>query len=56
MLDDVGCVTDNPGDEYLACRKLYMLPDVPLVFVTRIGGLNQIGAGAYSEKEVHDIL
>jgi len=56
MFNDVGGVTDNPRDEYLAFRKLYMLPHVPLVFVTRIGGFNQIGAGAYPEKEVDDIL
>ena len=56
MFNGIGCVTDNPRNEYLAFRKLYMLPHAPLVLVTRIGGFNQVGAGAYPEKEVHNIL
>ena len=56
MFDDVGGVTDNPGDEYLAFREFYVLPHAPLVFVTDIGGLDQVGTGAYLEKQADDIL
>src|SRR5215467_2531902 len=56
MFDDVGGVTDNPRDEYLALRKFYLLPDAPLVFVARIGCLNQVGAGAYLEQQADNIL
>ena len=56
MFDDVGGMTDNPRHEYLAFWKFYLLPHVPLVFVTRIGSLDQVGAGAYLEKQADDIL
>jgi len=56
MFDDVGGMTDNARDEYLALREFYLLPHAPLVFVSRISGLNQVGAGAYLEKQADDIL
>ena len=56
MFDDVGRMTDNPWDEYLPWRKFYLLPHAPLVLVTRIGGLDQIGGGAYLEQRADDIF
>ena len=46
VLDDVGSVTDYPGNQNLSWRQLNLLPHAPLVLVTRIGGFNQIGSGA----------
>src|SRR5882724_6425096 len=46
MFDDVGGMTDNPRDENLAFREFYLLPHPPLVFMARVGGLDQVGAGA----------
>ena len=56
MFDDVGGMADNPRDEYLAAREFYLLPDAPLVFVSRIGGLDQVGADPYLQQQTDDIL
>ena len=56
MFDDVGGMTDNPRDEYFALRQFYLLPDVPLVFVARVGGLDQVGADPYLQQQTDDIL
>src|SRR5205823_5294241 len=56
MFYDVGGMTDNTRDEYLAWREFYPFPHAPLVFVSRIGGLDQVGARAYVQKQTDDIL
>src|SRR5437773_3661178 len=56
MFDDVGGMTDHARDEDLAFREFYLLPHAPLVFVTRVGGLDQVGAGAYLQKQADDLL
>jgi hypothetical protein len=41
VLHDVGLVVDHPGDEDLALREPDVLPDLPLVLVAGVGGLDQ---------------
>src|SRR5262245_65845947 len=57
-----GCSTKTvewlitPGDERFARRQFGALPHRPFVLVTRIRGLEGIGAGADFQDEVHDVL
>src|SRR5437899_10453292 len=44
LLDAVRRVRDDPGDENLAGRELERLPDVILVLVTRVRGLEREGS------------
>ena len=47
MLDDIAGVTDDPRHERLAVREPHVAPDLPLVFVPRVGGLDRVAAGAH---------
>ena len=44
MLDDVGGVADDAGDQHLARRQLDAFPHPPFMLVARIGALDDIGA------------
>jgi hypothetical protein len=56
MLDDVGGVADDPGNEHFAVRQLGVLPHLPLVLVARIRRLDHVGAGAHLEDEIDNVL
>ena len=55
MFDDVRAVADDAGNQDLAFRQFDVLPDPPFVFVARIGGLDEIGAGADFQNEIDDL-
>ena len=48
MLDQIGGMGDDTGDQRLAFRQLDVFPDPPLVLVPRVGRLERIGAGLYA--------
>jgi hypothetical protein len=52
MLDDVGRVAHNTGNEQLVVRKRNVLPDAPFMLVPRIARLDRIGTGIDAEHEV----
>src|SRR4051794_16581864 len=56
MLNHVGRVADDTGNEYLAVRQLDALPDLPFMLVTGIRRLDHIGAGPHLEDEIDDVL
>ena len=55
MLDIVGCVAQQAGDEDLAVGQLDVLPDPPLVHVSRVGDLEGVGAGVDHEHVRRDL-
>src|SRR5215470_15329500 len=56
VLEDIGCVTDDARNQDLALRQLRILPDLPLVLVADIAGLDHIGLRLHLEQEIDDIL
>ena len=50
MLDDVGGVADDAGDELLAGRQLRGLPHRPFVLVARVGLLDAVGADVHLQQ------
>ena len=55
VLHDVCAVADDSWGQNLAVRQLDVFPDAPFVFVARIGGLDEVGAGADLENQVYDL-
>lgn len=41
VLDNIGGVADHTGNEDLALRKLDLAPDLPLVLMARVTGLDR---------------
>ena len=56
MLDENGGVRNHARYEDFAVRQLNVLPNLPFVFMPRIGGFERIGAGADLQDNVDDIL
>src|SRR5687768_14636924 len=56
MLDDVGLVADDTGDEDLSLRQLYILPDHPLMFVARVGSFDGISLRINAQDHVDDFF
>ena len=56
MLDDVGGVADDAGDQLLAGRQLDALPHRPFVLVARIGLLDAVGADLHLQQQIDDVL
>ena len=56
VLDEIGAMADDAGDEGRAVGQLQILEDPPFVLVTRVGGLNRIAPGIDPENEVNDVL
>src|SRR5579864_9192937 len=54
MLHDICAMADDAGGQDLAFRQLDILPDAPFVFMTWIGGLDEVRAGADLENEIDD--
>ena len=46
MLDHVGRVADDAGQDQLAVGQLDVLPDAPFVLMADVAGLERIGAGS----------
>src|SRR5579862_3325993 len=55
VLDEVGAVADNAGNEDRAVGQLDLLEDAPFVLVARVGGLDRIAAGVDAEDQVDDV-
>ncbi len=56
MFHDIRCMTDHTGDQYSAIRQFGRFPNLPFVFMTRIGGLNGIGPGIYPQNRIDDVF
>ena len=56
MLDDIGGVADDAGNEHLARRQFRALPHAPFVLVARIGAFDDEGADLHAEDEIDDVL
>src|ERR1700686_4101270 len=55
VLDDVRGMGDDPGDDRLALGQPHLGPDLPLVLVARVGGLEGIGAGVDPQHDVNEV-
>ena len=55
VLDDVGGVADDAGQDQLAVGQLGVLPDAPFVLVADVAGLEGVGAGVDLEHDVDDV-
>src|SRR5258708_30478382 len=55
-LDDVGGVADDAWDQHFALWQFNVLPDLPLMFVARIGPFDQKGADIGLHQYVDDVL
>ena len=55
MLDVVGGVGNDAGDEVLAIGQLGGLPDFPFVGVAGVGGLDAVGAGVDAQDDVDNV-
>src|SRR5215469_1358286 len=56
MLDEVGAVADDAGDERCAFGELYFLEDAPFVLVAGVRGLDRIAASAHAEDQIDNVL
>ena len=56
MLDHIGGVADDAGNEHLALRQLDVFPHLPFMLVARIGAFDDIGADFHAEDEIDDVL
>ena len=56
MLDHVGGVADDAGDEHFVLRQLDVFPDPPFVLVARIGAFDDEGADIHAEDEIDDVF
>ena len=55
VLDHIGGVADDPRQDQLAVGKLNVLPDLPLVLVADIAGLERIGTGVDGQHDIDDV-
>src|ERR1700678_388616 len=55
MLDDVGGMADDAGNEDLAVRQFDFPPKLVLVLVPDVAGLDGIGLGLDPEHHVNDV-
>ena len=55
VLDDVGGMADDAGDDHFALRKFHIFPNTPLVLVARVGGLDRVGVGLHLENDIDDV-
>jgi hypothetical protein len=56
MLDNVGGVADDAGNEQLAVRQFDVLPDAPFVLVADVAGFDRVRSGVDAEHQVDDVL
>src|SRR6185503_8255469 len=56
MLDDIGGMTDDTGNQHLARTELCIFPYLPFVFMTRVGALDDVGAHLHLQDQVDDLL
>src|SRR5262245_7465597 len=55
MLDDIGGMADDAGHEDFSFGQFHVLPNPPLVLVSRIGGFDGNGIGAHFQDQIDDI-
>src|SRR4030095_8240031 len=55
MLDDVGGVADDAGDEDLAGRQLDVFPDSPLVLVAHVAGFEGVRLAVHRQHHIDDV-
>ena len=55
VLDDVGRVADDSGDQDLAFGQLDVLPDLPLMRVANIAGLDRERSGAHLKQHIDNV-
>ena len=55
VLNDVGGVAHDAGNENLPFGQFDILPDTPLMLVARVGRFDQVGAGMDLQQQVDDL-
>src|SRR5215469_1979347 len=55
VLDEIGAVADDAGDERCVSGKLYVLEDAPFVLVAGVRGLDRIASGTHTEDQVDNV-
>src|SRR5262249_40060403 len=55
VFDDIGAMTDHARNQNLAWGKFHVFPDLPLVFVPRIGRFNKVRTRANFQDEIDDL-
>ena len=55
MLDHVGGVADDARQHQLVVGQLHLLPDLPLVLVADIAGLERVGVGVDRQHDLDDV-
>ena len=56
MLDDIGGMTDDAGNEQLSVRQLDVLPHAPFVLVADVTRFDRIGTGIDAKHQVDDVV
>ena len=56
MLDHVGGVTDDTGNQDLPGAEFSILPDLPFMLVARVGTLDDISADFHLQDQVDNVL
>ncbi len=55
MLDEIGAMADDAGDQGGARRQFRLLEDAPLMLVAGIGGLDGEAARLHAKDQVDDV-
>src|SRR3984885_3934694 len=56
IFDQVGRVSDDSGQDFLAGGQLNVLPDLPLVLVAGVGGLERVIVAVHREHKIDQVL
>ena len=55
VLDEIGGVTDDAGDEDFSGGQFHIAPDFVFMFVTDVAGFDQVRLGIDTEHDVDDV-
>ena len=55
VLDEVGGVADDAGDEDFSGGQFHIAPDFEFMFVTDVAGFDQVRLGVDTEHDVDDV-
>lgn len=56
VLNDIGRMADDSGEQNFSFRKFHILPDHPLMLMTRVGHFERIGASVCFYQEINNGL
>src|ERR1041384_1699543 len=55
MLDDIGAMADDAGDQHRILGPFHILEDGPFMLVPRIRGFDRVGARAHRKNDIDDV-